>query len=421
MAVVEMPTPLVARRTASLEMESIRSSLAEASRGAPTVDVVIPVYNEAAGIELSVRCLDAFLARDFPLSTRITVVDNASTDDTWQIAQRLSAELPRVQVLHLAENGRGRALRAAWATSDAAILAYMDVDLSTDLRALLPLVAPLLSGHSDVSIGSRLLPGSRVRRGLKRELISRCYNRLLRTVLHNRFHDAQCGFKALRADAAQRLMGGVQDQGWFFDTELLINAERMGMRIHELPVDWNDDPDSRVNIVATAIADLRGVARLWRARGVAQRGSSTRRMAWRTRRHGRFVRFAAIGAVSTLAYVLLYSLLRTHLAPVPSNGVALVATAIANTEANRRLTFGVHEPARRFRDHIGGLAAFAASLAITTSAAEALTLVGHTSRTVELTVLAAASAVAALTRYIMLGRFLRPPSSKGFQVHAERG
>ena len=243
MAVVEIPTALVAPRTVPLRMETLRLSLPEASCGAPTVDIVIPVYNEAAGLELSVRCLDAFLARDFPVSTRITIVDNASTDGTWPIAQRLSLELTRVQALHLDAKGRGRALRAAWATSDAPILVYMDVDLSTDLRALLPLVAPLLSGHSDVSIGSRLLPGSRVRRGLKRELISRCYNRLLRTVLHNRFHDAQCGFKALRADAAQRLMGGVQDQGWFFDTELLINAERMGMRIHELPVDWNDDPD----------------------------------------------------------------------------------------------------------------------------------------------------------------------------------
>ena len=164
--------------------------------------------------------------------------------------------------MHLAQKGRGRALAAVWSASDAPVLAYMDVDLSTDLGGLLPLVAPLISGHSDVAIGSRLARGARVVRGPKREFISRCYNLILRTVLGVRFSDAQCGFKAVRRDAAQQLLPLVEDTGWFFDTELLVLAERAGLRIHEVPVDWVDDPDSRVDIVATAVADLKGVARV---------------------------------------------------------------------------------------------------------------------------------------------------------------
>jgi hypothetical protein len=167
-----------------------------------------------------------------------------------------------VRAVHLDLPGRGRALHQVWSSSDAEVLAYMDVDLSTDLNALLPLVAPLLSGHSDVAIGSRLAHGSRVVRGLKRELISRCYNLLLRITLGARFSDAQCGFKAIGAFQARQVLPLVEDRGWFFDTELLVLAQRAGLRIHEVPVDWIDDADSRVDIVSTALGDLRGIARL---------------------------------------------------------------------------------------------------------------------------------------------------------------
>ncbi|HEY6379252.1 MAG TPA: bifunctional glycosyltransferase family 2/GtrA family protein [Candidatus Dormibacteraeota bacterium] len=374
---------------------------------APKVDVVVPVYNEAASLELSVRCLDAFLEQEFPLTARITIVDNASTDGTCEIAQRLSRQLRRVQAIHLDEKGRGRALRAAWSTSDAAILAYMDVDLSTDLGALLPLVTPLLRGASDITIGSRLLPGSRVRRGRKRELISRGYNALLRTALHTGFRDAQCGFKALRADAAQRLLDRVEDQGWFFDTELLVLAERLGMSITEVPVDWNEDPDSRVDILTTALTDLRGIVRLRRtlgrrARVRARGGTASLPFAVSP---GRLVRFVGIGLLSTIGYAFLYALLRTHLAAAPSNTVALLATAVANTEANRRFTFGVRASTGRVWHHMGGLAAFGVALATTTLAVAALGLADPGApRPLELTVLVAASGVATLARFIMLGR-----------------
>ena len=236
--------------------------IARMSAAAPQIDIVIPVYNEQAVLERSVRRLHRYLAGEFPFSWRIVIADNASTDDTALIARRLSSELPRVEHRRLEAKGRGRALRAAWSASRARVVAYMDVDLSTDLRALLPLVAPLLSGHSDVAIGSRLSRGARVVRGPKRELISRGYNVILRTALRARFSDAQCGFKAVRADAVRKLLPEVRDEGWFFDTELLVLAQRRGLRIHEVPVDWIDDPDSRVDIVRTAWTDLKGVARL---------------------------------------------------------------------------------------------------------------------------------------------------------------
>jgi glycosyltransferase involved in cell wall biosynthesis len=228
------------------------------------VEIVVPVRNEERDLAPSVRRLAAYLRADFPFTALITIADNGSTDGTWAVAQGLARELgpDTVRAAHLDQPGRGRALHAIWSASDASVLAYMDVDLSTDLNALLPLVAPLLSGHSEIAIGTRLRPGARVIRGPKREIISRCYNLLLHATLGTRFSDAQCGFKAIRAEAARELLPLVEDTSWFFDTELLVLAERAGMRIHEVPVDWIDDPDSRVDIVATALADLRGIVRV---------------------------------------------------------------------------------------------------------------------------------------------------------------
>jgi glycosyltransferase involved in cell wall biosynthesis len=268
-------------------------------RAAPQVEIVVPVRNEERDLAPSVRRLHAYLTDRFPFTARITIADNGSTDGTWVAALALADSLDRVRVVRLAEPGRGRALRSVWSASDADVLAYMDVDLSTDLNALLPLVAPLLSGHSDVAIGTRLAPGARVSRGPRREVISRCYNLLLHLTLRVGFSDAQCGFKAIRADRARPLLALTVDNGWFFDTELLVLAERTGLRIHEVPVDWIDDSDSRVDVVATALADLRGIIRLGGGRQLA--------------------RFVAVGAVSTVAYVLLYLALRGLTTSVPPN------------------------------------------------------------------------------------------------------
>lgn len=229
------------------------------------VEIVIPVYNEERALVPCIQQLTDYLDKRFPYSATITIADNASTDGTWPLAQLLAETLPNVNAVHLDQKGRGRALHATWSISEAKVVCYMDVDLSTDLAALPPLVASLLSGHSQIAIGSRLARGAQVRRGAKREVISRCYNALLRTILHVRFSDAQCGFKAARADCVQNLLPLVEDTQWFFDTELLVVAERSGMRIHEVAVDWDEDTDSRVDIIRTALQDLRGVGRLaWR-------------------------------------------------------------------------------------------------------------------------------------------------------------
>jgi glycosyltransferase involved in cell wall biosynthesis len=250
------------------------------------VEIVVPVRDEEHDLGPSVRRLHAYLTAGFPFTARVTIADNGSRDGTWAQAQELAAELSGVRAVRLEQPDRGRALRSAWLASRATAAAYMDVDLSTDLNALLPLVAPLLSGHSDVAIGTRLARGARVSRGPRRAILSRGYNLLLRACLGTRFSDAQCGFKAIRRDQADLLLAQTQDASWFFDTELLVLAERAGLRIHEVPVDWVDDADSRVRLLATAAADLRGIVRLGGGR--------------------RLARFAAVGAASTLAYVLLY-------------------------------------------------------------------------------------------------------------------
>jgi glycosyltransferase involved in cell wall biosynthesis len=228
----------------------------------PQVDIVVPVKNEERDLAPGVTRLVDYLRDAFPFSARVTIADNGSTDGTWSEACSLEEKFPEVRAVHLVLPGRGRALHQVWSSSDAEVVAYMDVDLSTDLNALPPLIAPLLSGHSDVAIGTRLARGSRVVRGPKREIISRCYNLLLRLTLRVGFSDAQCGFKAIRACPARELLPLVEDRGWFFDTELLVLAERAGLRIHEVPVDWVDDTDSRVDIVSTTLGDLRGIARL---------------------------------------------------------------------------------------------------------------------------------------------------------------
>jgi putative flippase GtrA len=370
---------------------------AEAGSARPDVEIVVPVYNEEAELEASVLALRRYLDTTFPFPATVTVADNASTDRTWEIAARLARQVPGVRAVHLEMKGRGRALRAAWMASRATVVAYMDVDLATDLDALLPLVAPLLSGHSDVAIGSRLARGAHVVRGPKREVISRCYNLIVRASLHNGFSDAQCGFKALRAEVARRLVPQVRDNNWFFDTELLVRAERAGLRIHEVPVDWVDDPDSRVDIVRTALDDLKGIWRLAteRAGGAAPNGRSDDPLA----EMGRFVR---VGAVSTLAYLVLFVLLEPLLGPFGANVVALAACTAANTVVHRRFTFAGRGPASRRTEVLGTASVLATSLVLTTLALAAAGALRPGSTVVQLVALVAATAVAAAVRFVLL-------------------
>ena len=229
-----------------------------------SLDVVIPVLNEERALGGSVERLRAFLASEMgQYDWRITVADNGSTDGTLAEAERLAAEHPgRVGYIHLDQRGRGRALRRAWLESGRDILSYMDVDLSTGLEAFPSLVRAIAEDGHHVAVGSRLAGGARTARSLKREVISRAYNGLIKVGFQTRFSDAQCGFKAIGRAAAQILVPLVVDNHWFFDTELLIIAEKRGFRIRDIPVNWNEDPDSRVHIVNTAMEDLRGLARL---------------------------------------------------------------------------------------------------------------------------------------------------------------
>jgi len=387
----------------------------------PTVEIAVPVYNEAADLEASVLRLHEFLTDRFPLTWRITIADNASTDATWGVACRLATTLDGVSAVHLDEKGRGRALRAVWSRSTSPVVAYMDVDLSTDLDALLPLVAPLLSGHSDVSIGSRLTKGAHVTRGPRRELVSRSYNLILRTTLRSGFSDAQCGFKALRSDVAQALLPMVLDNSWFFDTELLALAEHNGLRIAEVPVDWVDDPDSRVDIVRTALDDLRGVWGLLRRFARGSESIPDGVLAFPTgpspELGTQLVRFASIGLVSTALFATLFVLLSPRLGHVGADIAALAICSIANTAANRRLTFALRGRAGRVRHYVAGLALNALPLALTLITLGVAEATGVTTTVDLLVALTAANALASFVRFAALRQWVFRPERPGVREH----
>jgi putative flippase GtrA len=367
-----------------------------------TVDIVVPVYNEARELDGRVRTLRGYLDARFPFAAKVTIVDNASTDGTWDVASRLAAQVPGVRAMRLEQKGRGGAVKAAWAASDAEVLAYMDVDLSTDLDAILPLVAPLLSGHSDLAIGTRLARGARVVRSPKREVVSRLYNLLIHLLLRNRFSDAQCGFKAVRADVGHALLPLVADRGWFFDTELLVLAAHNGLRIHEVPVDWVDDPDSRVDVVRTAIGDLRGLCRLSLSllAGHGRTAALSRRSTSSGPRLPAVVgaRFASVGGASTVAYLVLFLVLQLAMGWLAASAVALTVTACANAVSHWRFTLD----AERGRSRLfwqASVTAWSAGLALTSLA---LTLTAALSGSL----LAAVVAITAANGIVSVGRFL---------------
>lgn len=238
-----------------------------------SVDLVIPVCNEERALGPCVERLSALCAAQSEFRVRLLVVDNGSSDATWEVLQELMSRHSQLAGLRLPERGRGRALVAAWSASQAELVAYTDVDLSTDLDALLPLLRAVSTGGAELATGSRLLPGSEVSRSRRRELLSRGYNLLLRGLLQLRVRDAQCGFKAGRRSSVQMLLPRVRDRGWFFDTELLVRAQWAGVELAEIPVRWVEDADSRVRVVPTILSDLVGIWRLWREAGREGRGA----------------------------------------------------------------------------------------------------------------------------------------------------
>ncbi|MCZ6534610.1 MAG: glycosyltransferase family 2 protein [Chloroflexi bacterium] len=228
----------------------------------PAVDIVIPVLNEEKGLPQSMMILSQFLHDNLSRNPwRIVIADNGSTDNTGSVSEMLAQKYPGISYVYIPQRGRGRALRTAWLESDADIVSYMDVDLSTDLNSFPRLIQAIEEGY-DIAIGSRLSARAKVRRSLKREVISRSYNMMIKSLFFVSFSDAQCGFKAVSRNAAQALVPLVKNNNWFFDTELLIIAAKRGFRIREIPVDWVEDPDSRVKVLRTAWEDFKGLMRL---------------------------------------------------------------------------------------------------------------------------------------------------------------
>ena len=228
-----------------------------------SVDIVIPVLNEEHSLGACIETLREFLQANLPHEWRIVVADNGSTDGTLALASGYAERHPgEVSVLHLDVRGRGRALKRAWSESSADVVAYMDVDLSTELEAFPPLISAIVDEGRHIAWGSRLSRESKTERSFKREFISRVYNLIIRMSMRTHFRDAQCGFKAMSGSAARALMPLIEDNGWFFDTELLVIAEKRGFRWKEIPVEWQEDSDTRVKVASTAMNDLRGLARL---------------------------------------------------------------------------------------------------------------------------------------------------------------
>ncbi|KAB2973606.1 glycosyltransferase [Streptomyces sp. SS1-1] len=354
-----------------------REHLPAADAGTPVLDVVIPVHNEEKDLQPRVRRLRDHLARTFPYAFRITIADHASTDATPRVSRRLAAEFPEVVAVRLERRGRGRALRTVWSASDALVLAHLDVDLSTDLDALLPLVAPLISGHSDLALGSRLSHGSRVVRGARR------------------------GFKAIRRDVAQALLPLIEDTAWCFDTEMLVLAERAGLRIHEVPVDRVDDPGSGLRTARTATDDLKGVGRVGRApaAGSPPLDRPTRPFGDDPRDREaedvprpllrRLVGFCALGVLSTVLHLLLYSAFRGFAGFQSANALALLVSVLATTAADRR--------------QAQGLLVFGIALTLTSGSLAALDAAGgRPAHSTELAVLVTADLGATALRLLLL-------------------
>ncbi|MEJ3655414.1 GtrA family protein [Actinomycetes bacterium KLBMP 9759] len=364
----------------------------------PLTEIVIPIRDAACTPAATVRRLHAHLTRTFPFPFRITIAAGGGDAAGSATAMELQRDLPEVRFANVGGDGRGATLRRVWAASDADVVAYVDADLPVDLAGVLPLVAPLVSGHSDLVIGTRQA------RGVRRSVLSRTVGVLLRVLLGVRASDSQCGFKAGRAEVVKALLPGVHDERWFFDTELLCVAERHGMRIHELPIDCTGDQDGSVGSSRSVADMIRGIAAIScrKARGTfgVTLPPHLLRPALPAGVGNQLVWFAAIGVASLVTHAVLYLLLRTVLPALVANALALGLAAVLNTAANRRFTFGVRGWRGALRHHVEGGATFLLSLTATSAS---LLLAGSgLSRIAELAVLYIGDAVATAIRFTLL-------------------
>lgn len=377
-------------------------------------EIVIPVRDEEKTLATSIPRLHDYLVQNFPYPFLITIAESGSVDATRDVGAALARRIPEVRFVSLRGRGRGLALRHAWATSRATVVSYMDVDLSIGLDGFLPLIAPLASGHSDLAIGTRHARGSNVRRSLLRSVLSRTYNLILRVVLGVSFSDAQCGFKAGRREVVQAILPAVHDDKWFFDTELLCVAQHQRLRIHEVPVDCLDDPNTSVDIRRTIWDMLRGVARVAARR---MRGSLGKPLPPQMERPRlpvgpahRLLRFAAVGAVTSVLHILFYVGFRTVLPALEANAFGLLLATVINTAANRRITFEVQDRRDLLRHQAKGVIAFL--LGLVCISASLLAVGPGAGRAVELAVLLAGDALASLVRFTLMQHWVFVPSRR---------
>ena len=212
----------------------------EAGGGKTEVSVVLPAHNEAGKIEAAVRQTKQALAV-ITAAYEVLIAEDGSTDGTADLARRIAAEDPSVRHIHNGERlGRGKALNRAFKSARGDILMYMDVDLSTDLSYVKPLINAIRVERYDFATGSRLMKESDVKRSFKRHILSTAFNFLVRVILRSKLRDHQCGFKSFRKEALMRIVDEIEDEHWFWDTELLVRAQRRGYRVKEIPVTWTD-------------------------------------------------------------------------------------------------------------------------------------------------------------------------------------
>lgn len=233
-----------------------------------TVEITIPVYNEQQELKKNITHLAKFCEKNLnEYNWHITIADNASTDTTPTIASALSKQNQHMHLFRLEQKGRGRAIKVVWSQSNADYYVYMDLDLSTDLLHL-PKILNALEKGNDIAIGSRLKKGARVEgRTVIREITSRALNFFfIQLFFHTHFTDAQCGFKAVTKRVVLDLLPRIEDNGWFFDGELLIIGEKMGYKIYEEPVHWIDNPGSTVQLLSTITGDVKTMIRLLRTK-----------------------------------------------------------------------------------------------------------------------------------------------------------